>query len=225
MLLSINQVAGPTVEPVTLDQFKAHVRVDTSFTDDDTIMQVYLIAAREYAEKYTRRSFFSQQWQLTLDHFPTYLHQGTINPALRRDWLYYSGIWNGMTIALPKSPVTSIDSVTYLDATGSKQTLDKSQYTADLTSTPARIVPAPGLYWPLATLYVPGSVQVTYTAGAYTEASDCPQAIAVAILLLAAHWYEHRESVSEVTMREVPFAVSALLDMHRITVLDYEAMV
>jgi len=47
----------------------------------------------------------------------------------------------------------------------------------------------------------------------------------MAILLLAAHWYEHRESASEVTLKDVPFATTALLDMHKITVLDYQAMV
>ena len=225
MLLSINQVAAPTVEPVSLDQFKSHVRVDSSFTDDDSIMGTYLIAARQYAEQYTRRSFFSQQWQLTLDHFPTYLQTSTVNPAVRRDWIYYSGIWNGMTIALPNSPVTAIDSITYLDTTGTQQTLSSSGYTVDFTSLPARIVPAPGLYWPLSTVYVPGSVQITYTAGSYATADDCPQTIAMAILLLAAHWYEHKEAVSEVTLKDVPFATTALLDMHKITVLDYSAVV
>lgn len=225
MLLSINQVAAPTVEPVSLDQFKSHVRVDSSFTDDDVIMTTYLIAARQYAETYTRRSFFSQQWRLTLDHFPTYLHNSTVNPALRRDWIYYSGIWNGMTIALPKGPVTAINSISYLDTTGTQQTLSSSGYTADLTSLPARMVPAPGLYWPLSTVYVPGSVQITYTSGSYVTADDCPQTIAMALLLLAAHWYEHKEAVSEVALKEVPFAVAALLDMHTVTVLDYGAMV
>ena len=225
MLLSINQTAAPTVEPVSLDQFKSQVRVDSTFTDDDTIMTMYLIAARNHAENYTRRSFFSQTWQMTLDHFPTYLYNGTLNPAIRRDWMYYSGIWNGMTIALPKGPVTAVNSIKYLDTTGTQQTLSSSNYTADLTSLPARIVPAPGLCWPLATVYVPGSVQVNFTAGSYVEDTDCPQTIAMAILLLASHWYEHREAVSEVSMKEVPFAVSALLDMYTVTVLDYDCVV
>ncbi len=223
MLLAVKQITAPTVEPVTLDQFKAHARID--FSDDDGLIQVYLMAARQYAEKYTRRSFFPQQWQLTLDHFPTYLSNSTINPALRRDWMYYSGIWNGMTIALPRSPVTAINTITYLDTTGTEQSLDSSQYTADFTSHPARIVPAPGLFWPLATLYVPGSVKIVYTAGEYTDPEDCPQTIVMAIMLLAAHWYAQRESVSASSLKEVPFAVTALLDMEKITVFDYESVV
>lgn len=287
MFLYINQLSAPIAEPLTLDQLKQQCNVDSSFTNDDTLIALYGVAARQYAEEYTRRAFFNQQWQLTLDHFPTYLHNSTVNPAVRRDWIYYSGIWNGMTIALPKCAI-EISSITYLDTTGTQQTLSSSNYTPDFTSTPVRIVPAPGLYWPLSTVYVPGSVKITYTAGSYVQrftetfsvpsaapytyvpeqspvtaitsvvngsgtaesyafdgneltfqasqagasytlmyyaGTTFPQAIAQAILLLVSHWYVNRESASPMRLTEIPFGVTALLDMYRITVLDYESIV
>lgn len=288
MFLSINQLTAPIVEPLTLDQLKQQCNVDSTFTNDDTLIASYGVAARQYAEEYTRRAFFNQQWLLTLDHFPTYLQTATVNPAVRRDWVYYSGIWNGMTIALPKSAI-AIGSITYLDTTGTQQTLSPANYTADFTSTPARIVPAPGLYWPLSTVYVPGSVKITYTGASYVQqftesftvpssppmlqyepdnapvtaitsfvdsndnpveytltdgvlyfpseyigetltltyyaGTTFPQAIAQAMLLLVSHWYVNRETASPMKLTEIPFGVTALLDMYRITVLDYEAIV
>ena len=225
MLLSLQCVQAPTCEPVTLNQIKNQCTIDPSFTDDDALLSMYGIAAREYAEKYTRRAFLPQQWQLTLDHFPTYGFTGTANPALRRDWSYYSGAWDGMTIALPKPKCISADSITYVDTTGTQQTLAPSAYKLDPNSTPARIVPAQGAFWPLNTIYLPGSVNITYTAGSYADADHVPQSICVAILLLASHWYANRESASVMNLNQIPFGVKALLDLYKVTVLDYQEMV
>jgi hypothetical protein len=286
--LQIQQLTQPITEPITLDQAHQQLVLNSTFTDDDALITALITAARQYAEKYTRRAFFTQQWQLTLDHFPAYIYSGTINPALRRDWNYYAGIWNGVTIALPKPKCISVDSITYIDLTGTQQTLDPSTYVVDLNSTPARIVPAPGLYWPLNTLYIPGSVAVTFTCGSYTQqftesftvpaaspyvytplqppltgvlsvtdgdgnaimysltngaltfqaasagqtytvsyyaGTTFPAAIGQAMLLLISHWYQNRDSASAMTLKEIPFGVTALLDMYKVTVLDYEAMV
>jgi hypothetical protein len=288
MFLQVNQTTQPTVEPVTLAQLKQQCVVDASYTDDDALLTSYGVAARQYAEKYTRRSFFNQSWKLTLDHFPAYIYSGTVNPAIRRDWMYYSGIWNGMTIALPKGNVISVDSVGYVDLSGTPQTLAKTQYVVDLNSTPCRIVPTPGIYWPLNTLYIPGSVSVNYTSGSYVQqftepitvptqppytctpqqtpvtkivsvvdgngnsvsytlsnsvltlssaqagqtltltyyaGTTLPLPIAQAILLLASHWYQNRQSSSAVGLKEIPFGVAALLDMYTVNIVDYEAVV
>lgn len=290
MFLYVNQTAQPIVEPVTLDQLKQQCNVDSSFTNDDTLIAAYGVAARQYAEQYTRRAFFNQSWKLTLDHFPTYLWSATVNPAIRRDYYYYAGLWNGMTIAVPKPQCVSIDSITYIDVAGTPQTLPSSDYVVDLNSIPARIVPSPGIYWPLDTLYVPGSVAVNFTAGSYVQkfsesftvpssppllqyepvngpvtaitsfvdasntpveftltdsvlyfpseyigqtltltyyaGTTFPQAIAQAILLLVSHWYVNRESTTPMKLNEIPFGVTALLDMYKISaVLDYESIV
>ena len=293
MFLNVHQTAQPIAEPVSLDQLKQQCVVDSSFTDDDTLIAALGIAARQYAEKYTRRSFFNQSWQLTLDHFPVYLYSGTVNPALRRDFYYYSGVWTGMTIAVPRPNCVSIDSITYVDLSGETQTLDSSDYVVDLNSTPARIVPSPGIFWPLDTLYIPGSVAVNFTSGSYVQqftesftvsasppiyqytptqgpvtaitsfttagspptavagytltdgvlnfpseyagqtltltyyaGAMFPQAIAQAILLLVTHWYQNRSSAGMSKLYEIPFGVTALLDMYKVSaVLDYESIV
>ena len=42
------------------------------------------------------------------------------------------------------------------------------------------------------------------------------RAMELAMLLMVAHWYAHRESVSETSMSEVPHGVHALLQPYRI---------
>ncbi len=285
MLLARSIQQDAIVEPVALDLMKQHLRVDSSFVDDDALISAYITAARQFAEKYTHRAFFTQRWRLTLDHFPTYVTNTTINPANKRDYYYYAGAWANLSIALPVPRCQSIDSISYLDLSQTRQTLLPAAYYADMNSEPARIVPTPGLFWPLSTVYLPGSVQVDYTTASFTQQATetftvaangqyaplqspvtgvislldstntavpytltdgvlsvstalagqtltvsyyfgtIPQSIVAAILLLAAHWYEHRESVSDITVREMPFAVSALLDLYTFNVLSYQDVV
>jgi hypothetical protein len=43
----------------------------------------------------------------------------------------------------------------------------------------------------------------------------------MAILLLVSHWYEHREEVSELSLKNIPLGVNALLDTERIRMFSY----
>jgi hypothetical protein len=109
--------------------------------------------------------------------------------------------------------------------------LDPATYYVDTTSEPARIVPTPSLTWPSTQLYLPGSVQVTYIAGSYGagtgfgdsgfgdsgfgDPSTVPFAVQAAILLMLGHLYEHRETVSDLSYKEIPLGAKALLDTVR----------
>lgn len=215
--LSLNLVTGPAAEPVTLALAKQHLRVD--FTDDDTYIPGLITAAREWCEAYMHRKIFNQTWQRTLDYFPIWVGGTTVAPCSFQDWMFFSGYWAKVMIQLP-GKIEAINSITYtLPNGGGEQTLATSDYVADLTSIPARIVPQQGMTWPVQTLYVPGSVQIEYVAGSYgdgVEANNCPQSIVQAILMLVAHWYNHREAVSEASYKNVPLAVTALLNAHRV---------
>src|SRR5262249_28268376 len=102
-------VTPPSVEPVLLADAKAQARVDT--TADDTLIGYLIIAARQWAEKYTGRAFITQTWQLALD----------LMPAMEEMW------WDGMrqgpvtgldeisAIVLPRPPLQSVTSVQYFD--------------------------------------------------------------------------------------------------------------
>ncbi|MBB6144721.1 putative phiE125 gp8 family phage protein [Silvibacterium bohemicum] len=223
MPLSLQLVTPPAAEPVSLSLAKQHLRVD--FSDDDVLIAALITAARQYCEKYTHRAFFNQTWLRTLDYFPLWYNpDGTVNPRYRSDWPYYADFWGRIAIDLPRPRTVSVTSITYVDPTGTTQTLDPSTYVVDTTSMPARIVPAKGFYWPSVNVYQPGGVKITYVAGSYGDGVDvntCPQTIVMAMLLLIAHWYEHREGSSELNLKNIPLGVQALLDTEKLQVFEY----
>jgi len=54
-------LAGPAVEPVTLEETKAHLRVE--FADDDALIAGLIKAARDCAESATNRKLITQPWR------------------------------------------------------------------------------------------------------------------------------------------------------------------
>lgn len=178
----------PAEEPITLEEAKTHLRVWCD-ADDDYITAL-ITAARIYAERFQRRSYITQTLELRMDGFPCYL------------------------IDLPRPPAISATSIKYIDSNGDTQTLDAAKYTTDFNSYVARVVPAYNETWPT-TRFVIDSVTIEYVAG-YGDAADVPETIKQAMLLLIGVWYENREAVTDTAMTEIPFTVSALLNMERV---------
>jgi uncharacterized phiE125 gp8 family phage protein len=222
-MLHTELITGPTAEPVSLVQAKQHLRVD--FDDEDDYITALITAARQYCEKVIRRAIFNQTWIRSLDYFPLYGRMdATRSPAERDTFPYGTWYWDRVTITLPNPRLISVTSITYLDASGTVQTLASSGYNIDTISTPGRIAPAQGMFWPILQNYIPGSVKITYVAGSYgdgTEVNTCPQTIVQAMYLLIGHWYANREAVSALTMKAVPMAADALLSIHRLSVIEY----
>ena len=87
-----------------------------------------------------------------------------------------------------------MQSVTYLDADGVRQTLAGAEYDVVTDELVGRLLPAFGKTWPDCRIR-PGSVQVSYTCG-YGDASDVPQSIKAWMLLAIGAWYENREALT-----------------------------
>ncbi len=185
---SVNIKTAPATEPVTLDEAKLHLRVDCA-ADDDYITALIKVA-RKHAELFQNRSYITQTLELRMDFFPQFL------------------------IELPRPPSISVTSIKYIDSAGDTQTLAASKYTTDFNSYVARIVPAFNESWPI-TRRVIDAVTIEYTAG-YGAAGAVPETIKQAIFLLIGVWYENREPITESTVMEIPFTVSALLNMEKV---------
>ncbi|HKD60541.1 MAG TPA: phage head-tail connector protein [Terracidiphilus sp.] len=168
MPLNVRVLSGPAIEPITVAQAKAQCRLDAGFTADDSLFAVYVPAARQIAEKITRRAFFNQTWRRTLDNFPLAASFDlSPTPADRWNWPVYGGMWNRLAIDLPGGDVVRIVQIQFRDTNNNLVLLPASQYAVDLTSTPCRITPANGFVWPFEGSYLPGSVWIDYEPASY----------------------------------------------------------
>jgi uncharacterized phiE125 gp8 family phage protein len=212
MPLSFKDTSSPAVEPVTLAQAKAQLVVDSAFTDDDLLITSLIVAARQFVENKMQRCIYNRTMQLNLDFFPFPDYGTTVNANDRH--CLYGTFWHKIAIRLPKPASVSVQSITYVDLSGATQTLDPSLYFVDVNSEPARIVPKPGLYWPYTQSYLPGSVQVNYTAGTYGDGlviNTCPDTIRQAMKLLISYWYTHRDAAETTPPKAIEMGVDALL--------------
>ncbi len=165
-MYSLRTITPPTVEPVSLGTFKAHLRVDSD--DEDDLLGLYLRAARNHAEKITRRAFLPQTVEFGLDRFPyggtdrNRSHIYTPSSSVP-DWI------DRYTIRLPRPACLSVAGITYLDMLGAPQTLAPAGFMLDTTCEPARLTPINNSFWPVGGLYQAGGVRITYVAGTFAQ--------------------------------------------------------
>ena len=174
-----------TVEPVDWSDFSSHSRIDS--TGDSALVTLYLRAARQLVENDSHRALVNRTVTCQLDRFPA-----------GRDVLW-----------LPKPPLVSVASITYVDTAGASTTMASTDYVVDTRSMPGRVQPRYGSVWPSAQQRL-GAVTLTYTAGYGAASTDVPETDRQAIRMLVGHWYEHREAVGDVP-KEMEFAYTTLV--------------
>lgn len=183
-------VTGPTAEPVTLAEAKAHLRIEHAL--DDAYITSLIKAARYHAEDYCWRAFMRQTWEVILDGFPD------------------SGV-----LELPRGQLNSITSVTYLDADGVEQTLPTTEYVADTFSERGRVRLGYSKSWPTWRGQW-DAVRVRYEVGG--DAAGVPAPVKQAVLLLVSQMYENRTpDVVGTIVTPLTFAIESLLGPYRLT--------
>lgn len=137
--MGLTLITPPDAEPITLAEAKAHCRVDGD--SEDALLATLIRAARLEAERQTGRAIPAQTWKATYNCFP--------------DWYF----------TLPKAPLISVTSITYLDTAGDSQTVSASDYRVSAASEPGLIEPSyDASIWPTARDII-DSVAVTFKAG------------------------------------------------------------
>jgi len=212
--MPLQVITPPTSEPITVDEAKAHLRVDHNL--DDALITAMISACRDFAEAKTRRSFLPQTLELTLDSFP--------GPSLMG--VPYGKAYSipGHAIILERPPIASITSIKYLDTGGTLQTMPTTDY-VDLTAGGTqriddlcRITPVFGKIWPI-NLWQIGSVKVRYVAG-WPDVATIPPALKAWMKLRLGALYENREEVAvgtRIVVAELPF-VDGILDQFTVEV-------
>lgn len=185
-------VDGPAVEPVSLEEARAYLRIDDPAepSAEDGLIANLIVAARLAVEAAARLKLVHQTWRLSVARAPA-------SRALRA----------------PLAPVARVDAVVGFDAAGVAETLDPSLHRLEKGADPAAIVFAPDFAWPA------GGVEVTLVAGFGPAAEDVPAPLRQAIRALVARWHENRGDAPVAGARLaddlIPADVALLLASHR----------
>lgn len=225
--MALKLITPPKEEPVSLDEAKADLRVDSDFLDHDALIQGYITAGRMQAETICRRVFVTQSWCLTVDRFPSPMSGRLTEYWLGQSW-GLSGMGGvsqfsltdrtGFGFQLPISPLASVDSIQYLDAFGTLQTMPPGDHKVDCDSEPPRVMPAYGKTWP-STRQEINAVKLNFTAG-FGNKDTVPNGIKAAIIMYCKAHYE--SGFTDAKAREYErrmAAFDALLTPYRVLTL------
>jgi len=183
-------ITPPSVEPITLADAKAYLRV--THDDDDDVIGALIAAARSHVEAQARRALITQTWRLVRDAWPP----------------------DGRLKVVPV-PLRTVAAARVYEADGSTLALDTQAFVTDKAAAPAILSFMP---WPLpmpgrATAGIELDVEVGYGA----SGAAVPEPLRLAIRLLTAHWYENRGLIAlghEVAV--LPQTVAALIAPYRV---------
>lgn len=193
--MALQIILPPATEPVTLTEAKLHCRID--HPDEDSLITGLIIAARQWLELATRRSFITQTLKLSLSGWP-------------------------QIIQLPHPLLQSISNVAYTNSSGETVMVEPTTYIVVSACQPGEILPSQS--WPSTSLAPGLPVQIEYVAGYGDTADAVPQLYRQAILLMVAHWYENREATLPMNLRTVPFAVKSIINIDRIPPIRNEVI-
>lgn len=172
----LTRLSAPVAEPLSLDEIKAHLRIDIDA--EDGLLAGFLIAAREAVERYLRRALISQGWQLVLDCWP----EGPVR--------------------FPRPPLIEVDAVRVFDAEGVASVVDPALYHLERRAEPGFLLPAQGERLPRPERRH-GGIEIDFTAGFGESWADVPAPIRQALLMMIAELYERRGRVEPAIAGEV----------------------
>ena len=179
-------LTAPAVEPLSLAEAKAFLRVETS--DDDDVISALIAGSRIHVEAQMRRALITQSWRLAIDAWPD----------------------DGRLTVLP-APLQALSAARVYDFDNVAHAVDTAAFVLDKGASALIFapwaLPAPGR--------VAAGIELDVTVGYGDAAVDVPEALRQAIRLLVAHWYENRGLTAAGTAFVSPQTVAALIAPYR----------
>tara|TARA_B100001123_G_C15208689_1_gene986347 strand:- start:414 stop:1076 length:663 start_codon:yes stop_codon:yes gene_type:complete len=212
-MAGIKLITESNVFPVTINEVKQTLRIDTDNFDQDAELIMMLKSAIHILEEYLGRSFITKTYDYFLDKIPyaheDYLAEGiTTGPDIQLTQNF---------IHLPKAPIVQVQYFKYYDDADTATTWASSNYYVDTVSIPAKIVLRRGKTYPdSGSLRVSNAFQIRIDAGYGTASQDVPETIKQAINLYVGHLYENRELYIQQKQLPVPMTLATLLQPYRI---------
>ncbi len=201
--MKLKQIEKPSVEPITLDEAKTHLRVTNS--EEDTSIESLIQTAREKCELISNRSYIQQKWKLSFDDWPDF------------------------PVELPRPPLRSVEKIEYKDKDGNISEWNTDNYIVDDQSFVPQIYLSDDYEFPSDDLYPANSVIITYQAGYEPDDSgdttdyraNVPARYKHAIKLLIGEWYDNRAEIvnTGAVPQSIKNGVKALLGADRVVPL------
>lgn len=180
----------PALEPLTLDEAKAFLRVEHG--DEDEAIAALVAAARLHVEAQTRRAMITQHWRLSLDAWP-----------------------ECGRIAVRPAPLQSLTAARAFDFANIAHPLDVQSFVPDPADSSLAFVP-----WSVAQPErAAGGIELDVVCGYGDDALSVPEPLRHAIRILIAHWYENRGLVTGGGRAPLPASIAALMAPYRMVSL------
>lgn len=154
--MRLQVLEAPSGDVLLVQDAKDHLGLNSS--DHDAKLPDLIAAAESQAATFTGRQFLRARYGVVLDRWPC-------------------------AIELPRPPLISVDTITYVDGAGSTQTLASNQYVVDTSGLLATIRPAYGVTWPVPRLQA-SAITVAFTCGYATTGASVPRWARTGIKLL-----------------------------------------
>jgi uncharacterized phiE125 gp8 family phage protein len=182
---AVPQAALPMVE------FKEHLRLGTGFADDavqDPVLESFLRAAVAAIEARTGKILIARAF--------TWVLTGWRDPGGQ---------------AMPVAPVGEITRLALRDRAQGEEVIDVGHYRLEKDSQRPVLRPV-GASLPV----IPpgGTAEVGFVAGMAQDWVEMPADLAQAVLMLAAHYYEHRHASADAD-GGLPYGVATLIERYR----------
>ena len=180
----------PAVEPLSLAEAKAFLRVETA--DDDLLIGALIAAGRIHVEKQTGLALVTQGWRLVLDCWP-----------------------ENRRIAARPAPMKALTAARVFDFDGEARAVDLRLFVPDPSTSTLSFKP-----WmlPMPTRIAAG-IELDVTAGFGDAAANVPEPLRQAVRLFVAHWYENRGVVGAMQGAPLPPNAAALVAPYRMLML------
>lgn len=161
---------APAIFPISRTEAKDHLRVSTD--DEDGYIDLVIAAAVDYYERQAWLQLITATYEFYLDKFPE----------------------GNTPIELPRPPLQSITSISYVDENGNTQTWDVSKYEVDTSLLPGKVRPTKSESYP-GTNDQFKAVTITFKAGYGDSEEEIPDTILSTLKLLISYLYDHRDFV------------------------------
>ncbi len=186
----LKMTAEPETEPLTLDEARKHLRLDTN--DDDALLRALIETVRSTCEVFTGRALINRGYSLFLDQWPSV-------SADKSSLSSGQGIYLP-AIELPRPPLVSIGQIlTYNDADVST-VFSSSNYYTDANTAGGRVVLRNGSV-PTPERTADG-IEIQFTAGYGINPTSIPAPLTQGMKQMLAALYEGRGDTPGDAMRE-----------------------